>query len=69
MFQGVSEKILFNMLLKPPYASFETKFGHQKYSEPIKFSHRKYSEPIKFSQSKYRRLSALGSRPTSFHIQ
>ena len=46
-------KILYvaGRLHKPSYASFETMFGHQM-----------YSEPIKFSQSKCRRLSALGSQ-------
>ena len=51
MLQGRSEKILFKVLLIPPYASFETKFDHQK-----------YSEPIKSRQSKGRRLPPLGSR-------
>ena len=45
------EKILFKVLLTTPYASFETKFDHQK-----------YSEPIKSRQSKGRRLPPLGSR-------
>ena len=38
MLHGGSKKILFKVLLTTPYASFETKFDHQKYSEPIKFS-------------------------------
>ena len=37
MLQGGSEKILFKVLLTTPYASFETKFDHQKYSEPIEY--------------------------------
>ena len=34
MLQGGFEKLLLKVLFTTPYASFETKFDHQKYSEP-----------------------------------
>ena len=55
MLQGGSEKIIFKVLLTTPYASFETKFDRQK-----------YSEPIKSRQSKGRRLPPLVSLEINF---